>query len=155
MTVPESLWGTTTGHSAHTNAEGYRIYALKRFLIPVAEIPKDDATIYAKSAELLQKYPRDPRARHYAAISLARAKDFAGAEQQMRLGLAEEDIMRLTLAPTAKAYFQGYLALILLEEKRKDEPKQSARDACQSAAPALATTRARLTKFGLCEAPKS
>ena len=144
-----------TGYAACATADGYRAFGLKRLLIPAAEIPKDDATMHARSAELLKKYPRDPRARHYAAMSLVKAKDLAGAEQQMRIGLAEEDILRMMLTPTAKPYFQSYLALILYDENRKDEAKESARAACQSTSPVLASTRERLIKFGLCETPKS
>lgn len=144
-----------TCYAAVANADGYRSFGLKRLLIPAAEIPKDDATMFARSAELLQKYPRDPRARHYAAMSLAKAKDLAGAEAQMRIGLAEEDILRLMLAPTAKPYFQSYLALILHDQNRKDEARQVARDACRSTSPVLASTRERLTRLGLCETAKS
>jgi rhomboid protease GluP len=144
-----------TCYSASANANGYRTFGLKRLLIPAADIPKDDATMYAKSVELLKKYPRDPRARHYAAMSLVKAKDLAGAEQHMRAGLAEEDILRVMLVPTAKPYFQSYLSLILYDENRKDEAKEFAKAACLSPSPALVSTRARLIKFGLCETPKS
>ena len=68
---------------------------------------------------------------------------------------AAEDILRMMLTPTAKPYFQSYLALILYDENRKDEAKESARAACQSTSPVLASTRERLIKFGLCETPKS
>jgi rhomboid protease GluP len=144
-----------TGYAASATANGYRAFGLKRLLIPVAEIPHDDATMYARSAELLKKYPRDPRARHYAAMSLVKAKDLAGAEQQMRIGLAEEDILSLMLAPTAKPYLKSYLALIQYDQNRKDEARESAKAACQSTSPVLASTRERLIKFGLCEVPKS
>ena len=142
-------------YSASANAIGYRSLGLKRLLIPAADIPKDDATMYANSAELLKKYPRDPRARHYAAMSLVKVKDLAGAEQQMRAGLAEEDVLGKVLVPTAKPYFQSYLALILYDENRKGEAKEFARAACLSTSPELTSTRARLIKFGLCETPKS
>lgn len=144
-----------TCYSAGANAIAYRSFGLKRLLIPAADIPKDDATMYAKSAELLKKYPRDPRARHYAAMSLVKAKDLAGAEQHMRAGLAEEDILGTMLVPTAKPYFQSYLSLILHDENRKDEAKEFARAACLSTSPELTSMRARLIKFGLCETPKS
>jgi rhomboid protease GluP len=144
-----------TGYSASANADGYRSFGLKRLLIPAAEIPTDTAAIYAKSAALLEKYPRDPRAREFAAMSLVKWGDLAGAEQQMRIGLAEEDIMRMMLVPTAKSYFQSYLALILYDENRKDEAKEFARAACQSTSPVLASRREKLIKLALCETAKS
>jgi len=128
--------------------------SLKRFLIPAAEMPQDTAAIYARSAELLKKYPRDPRVRHFAAMSLANAGDLAGAEQQMRIGLAEKEIISRLLVPTARAHFEGYLALILNRQHRKDEAREFARSACQDTAPALATTRTLLIKSGLCETAK-
>jgi len=144
-----------TANAANASYNGYRTFSLKRFLIPAAEMPQDTAAIYAKSSELLKKYPHDPRVRHFAAMSLANSGDLAGAEQQMRIGLAEKEIISRLLVPTARAHFEGYLAQILNKQNRKDEAREFARGACQDAAPALATTRTLLIKSGLCATAKS
>jgi rhomboid protease GluP len=139
-------------YSAAANAHEYRIYNLQRLLIPAAEIPKDLPAILAKAPELLKQYPRDPRARFYQAVTLVHADDLAAAETQMRIGLSEQDILRVLLTPTAKAHLQGYLALILTDEHRKDEAREFAKAGCLNASESF---HPALVKSGLCEAPKS
>jgi rhomboid protease GluP len=139
-------------YSAAANAHEYRIYNLQRLLIPAAEIPKDLPAILAKAPELLKQYPRDPRARFYQAVTLVQANDLAAAETQMRIGLSEQDILRVLLTATAKGHLQGYLALILTDEHRKDEAREFAKAGCLNASESF---HPALVKSGLCEAPKS
>jgi rhomboid protease GluP len=141
-----------TGYSAMANAHEYRIYNLQRLLIPEAAIPNDFADTIAKAPDLLKKYPRDPRARLYDAIALVQAKDLAGAEKQMRIGLSEEDILRVLLTPTSRIHLQSYLALILYDEDRNDEAIEYAKAGCMSTS---ASQHPNLVKTGLCETPKS
>jgi rhomboid protease GluP len=146
-TVIVALGLLATGYSAVANAHEYRIYNLKHLLIPAAEIPKDHAAIIARAADLLKAYPRDPRAHLYEAIALAKAKDLPGAEQQMRIGLSEQDILRVLLVPSAKTHLQSYLALILSDEHRRDEATEFAKAGCLDPSAAL---HAALGKVGLC-----
>lgn len=148
--VALGLLATVT--SAIANAQAYRIYNLQRFLIPTAEIPNNFEAIVAKAPDLLKQYPRDPRARLYQAIALVQAKDLAGAEKEMRIGLAEQDILRVLLTPASKIHFQSYLALILFDEHRKDEAMEFAKAGCLNPAAGL---HPNLVKAGLCEAAKS
>jgi len=135
-------------YSAAANAHEYRVYNLQRLLIPPAEIPKDLPTIVAKAPELLKQYPRDPRARFYQAVALAQAKDLPAAETQMRIGLAEQDILRVLLVPTAKGHLQAYLALILFDEHRKEEAREFAKAGCLDSSESL---QPALLESGLCD----
>jgi rhomboid protease GluP len=125
---------------------------MARFLIPAADVSKGLPAIIAKAPELLTRYPRDPRSYLYQAIALIQAKDLAGAEKQMRAGLAEEDILRVLLTPMTKIHMQSYLALILTDEHRKDEAKEFAKAGCVNTSAPLHTS---LVKAGLCGIPNS
>jgi len=135
-------------YSAAANAHEYRIYNLQRQLIPAAGIPRDFAAIVAKAPELLKQYPRDPRARFYQAVTLVQAKDLAAAETQMRIALAEQDILRVLLVPTAKGHLQAYLALILTDEHRKEEGRELAKAGCLDSSESL---QPALLESGLCD----
>ena len=141
-----------TSYSVAANAHGYRIYNMKRLLIPAADIPKESTAIIAKAPELLKRYPRDPRAHLYEAVALVQDRNLEGAEQQMRAGLSEEDILLTLLVPTAKTHLQSYLALILTDEHRKEEAREFAKAGCLNTSAPLHTA---LVKAGLCEIPNS
>ncbi|HJZ19779.1 MAG TPA: rhomboid family intramembrane serine protease [Bradyrhizobium sp.] len=139
-------------YSAAANAHEYRIYNLQRQLIPASDIPRDFAAIVARAPELFKQYPRDPRARFYQAVALVQAKDLAAAEAQIRIGLAEQDILRVLLVPTAKGHLQAYLALILTDEGRMNEARESARAGCLDSSESL---QPALLEAGLCDAKVS
>jgi rhomboid protease GluP len=141
-----------TGYSARANFDEYHVYNLQRFLIPAAEIPKDFRTTIAKAPDLVKRYPRDPRARLYNAIALVQVSDLAGAEKEMRIGLSEQDILRVLLTPASKKHFESYLALILFDEHRKDEAIEYAKAGCLSTSASL---HPNLIKLGLCETARS
>ncbi len=141
-----------TSYSAMANVQEYRIYNLQRLLIPANEIPKGFGTTIVKAPDLVKKYPRDPRARLYQAIALVQANDLAGAEKEMRIGLSEQDILRVLLTPASKTHFESYLALILFDEHRKDEAIEYAKAGCNSTSASLHPS---LVKLGLCESAKS
>jgi rhomboid protease GluP len=143
---------SATVYSAAANASTYRIYNMTHLLIPAADIPKGTPAVVAKAPDLLKQYPADPRAHLYQAVALAQAKDLAGAEQQMRLALADNDKLRLLFAPWLKVHLESYLALILTDEQRKDEAAQFAKAGCLDTSAPLHTA---LVKAGLCEMPKS
>lgn len=141
-----------TIYSAAANANTYRIYNMTQLLIPMAEIPKDVPAIVAKASGLVKQYPDDPRSHLYQAIALVQAKDLAGAEQQIRVGLADKDKLRLLFTPVTRTHLESYLALILTDEHRKDEAMEFAKAGCRTASAPLHTA---LVKAGLCEMPKS
>lgn len=118
-------------------------------LIPDSELPRspprDAEEARARSAELIRKYPHDPRARLERAAALLLSMDVAGAERELRTGLAEEKALTL-VNPAVTSMLQAALARTLAAQSRRDEAIATARPLCESASP----FKAQVAKVGLC-----
>ena len=129
--------------------QNYPLYELSAGLAPQAVIPANDAAP-AQSADLVTRYPRDPRMHFLHAVALIRAKDSAGAEQALRAGLAEEALWRRAITGgDLPERIHTILALVVLDSGRKDEAKEIAKPAC--AAGTTTQLRALLDRQKLCE----
>jgi rhomboid protease GluP len=137
--------------SAVPVVRSYHLNTLDAFLIPGSMLPKSNAEASAKAAELLAKYPRDPRSHLYQAGALIDRKDLAGAERELRAGLAEEEILRTKFKPEFEGRIRGLLALVLSDGNRHEEAKIAAQPACGITAASFASMRALLLKAQLCE----
>jgi outer membrane protein TolC len=114
-------------------------------------LPKKDSDIQETTAKrLLEKYPNDPRSHFYEAIVLIRNHDLSNAEHELRAALAEEFVMKEVLAPSFNLYVQSALALVLSDEHRLDDAKQSAAAGCQDRSSPLF---GKLQAAGLCAGP--
>ena len=119
-------------------------------LIPANEIPRSEDESVARSAELVDRYPRDPRARLFRAIYFLERRDASDAERQLRLGLAETDILK-ELSPQIEKSLRLVLALDLVIERRKPEAKKVAESVCQGAIPPeYNKLRSLLVENGIC-----
>jgi hypothetical protein len=118
-------------------------------LIPDSEVPRgpprDAADAQARSAELVRKYPHDPRARLDRAAALLLAMDVAGAERELRAGLAEEKVLA-RLNPAVSSLLRATLAKALMVQSRQDEAIATARPLCESET----QFRTEVAKVGLC-----
>jgi len=128
-------------------ARHYRLYTLIGLLIPPEQLPKTDAAAAAQSADLVARYPRDPRAHWFRAIALLQANDDAGGERELRAGLAEQEILQHNFTPEMEWRLRGMLALVLQDDRRTEEAKALARPVCAT----KATIRAALAKALLCD----
>ena len=137
--------------SAWPALRDHRSYALDGLLIPSAQIPKSRADIKAKAGELLARYPRDPRSRLYQAQALIDARHLAGAERELRAGLAEREILSTKFSPELEATLQGMLALVLTDRNQHAEAKAAAQSACAQSAASFAAMREVLVRAKLCE----
>jgi rhomboid protease GluP len=109
----------------------YPVYTLANKLIPDDELPQSDDDARARADALVAKYPHDPRARAMLASTRIEARDFAGAERELRAGLGEQELMtRMFVNRNLEIRLRGMLAAVLLEQGRADEAKQVARPAC-------------------------
>jgi len=117
-------------------------------LFPDARLPKSDADARAQSADLVARYPRDPRARLFHAATLLQAKDNAGAERELRIGLAEEHLWQKMFNPDLFIRMHTMLAMLLFDSQRLDEAKAVAQPAC--AATTTGSMRAILDGAKLC-----
>ncbi|MET0276910.1 MAG: rhomboid family intramembrane serine protease [Pseudorhodoplanes sp.] len=129
--------------------KNYRIQSLGAALIPAADLPKTDEEINKRAAELVEKYPRDPRSHYFRGIALWNAGKMSDAESAFRAGLADESLWRPLLAPELAVRLNALLAILLAGEGRKDEAKTFAKTACELAPPGN-PQREFLDKYSLC-----
>jgi hypothetical protein len=118
-------------------------------LIPNSELPRspprDVADALARSAELIRKYPHDPRARLDRGLALLISMDVTGAERELRAGLAEEKALA-RLNPAVGSLLRATLAKVLVVQSRRDEATAMARPLCETES----SFRAEVAKVGLC-----
>jgi rhomboid protease GluP len=128
----------------------YQKYALDAHLIPDELLPKTDAEVVTKAADLVARYPRDPRARMFKAGGLMERNDFVGAERELRKGLAEEEILATKFEPELATRMKAMLALVLSERNRPVEAKPLAQPACGTTTKDFANIRYLLNEARLC-----
>jgi rhomboid protease GluP len=121
-------------------------------LIPPAEFPKTDADRRARAADLVARYPNDPRSHLFLGLSLAAAKDTAGAEREFRLALATVQAHDV-FGPQMELAIRNVLASFLAQEGKSDEAKEIARPTCTAAAgnPTIDKLRKDLADKHLCD----
>jgi rhomboid protease GluP len=130
-------------------AQGYPTYALATKLMPIAEVPKIDAAGKARSADLVARFPHDPRARLLRAEALLDSGDGTGAERELRAGLAEQDILKTQFSPELEAQLRTVLAFVLADGGKQGEAKTIAQPVCSPAGPA--NMRDALSAQHLCD----
>jgi len=129
---------------AATRYAGYAADA-KQF-IPSSEMPATLKAGAKRSAELLARYPKDPRSHLLQAFALVEANRFLDAEAELRkaMTLTSSDAGGRLIRNQA----QAILAVVLLEQGRRNEAKTLAAGACRTKdQPAL---RRMLEKSSLC-----
>jgi rhomboid protease GluP len=111
--------------------QNYATYELGAAFAPDALVPQTDDDANTKSADLIARYPRDPRLHYIRAVVLVQANDGPGAEKELRAVLAEEAVWRRAITGgnlSERAHM--LLALVLVDASRLDEAKEVARPAC-------------------------
>jgi rhomboid protease GluP len=129
----------------------YHTHALDSRLIPDELLPKSGTEVAEKAANLVARYPHDPRARMFKAGALMELNDLPGAERELRKGLAEEEILATKFEPGLQARMKAMLALVLGQLNRPVEAKALAQPICGMTTEALAGIRNLLVKAHLCE----
>lgn len=124
-------------------------------MIPDDEMPKTASERQARAAELVQKYPYDPRGHMYYATALLKTKDLAGAERESRLALADTEKLKVAFKKynQMKNLEHAVLAFILAAEGKTAEARDEAKYPCAAtgddAVPAL--TLNKLMSNHLCD----
>jgi rhomboid protease GluP len=136
------------GLAAIRVVEDYHYELPRVALIPNDEIPKSDAEKLARSADLVARYPHDPRARLLRAFALINAHDNAGAERELRAGLGEGEALR-QLSPAIEMRLRLTLAAVVRAGGRADEARTIAAPGCAASAPDA--TREQFLKLHLCD----
>jgi rhomboid protease GluP len=133
----------------------YPDYAARgQLLMPEAETPKTVAEGASQSAQILARYPHDPRAHLYRAAYFESFQDWRDAEAQVRAAISDPVTAPLGLSPSFKLQMQFELAALLEDQGREDEARTAAQPVCalQGSAP-WAQARAQLQNAGLCDQP--
>ena len=94
-----------------------------------ADVPITDVGQSYQAPKLVARYPRDPRARLFQGVAFISTGDLAGAERELRAGLAETYILKTALKPAVDMQLRANLALVLLRSRRADEARSLARPA--------------------------
>ena len=101
--------------------------ARARDLVPASELPRTRAERAARSEDLVRRFPHDPQARLVQGLHLLDINDPAGAEAEIRRGLAEREVLARDLPPAVTWALQMELVGALLFENKKDEAIKAAR----------------------------
>jgi rhomboid protease GluP len=148
--------GLITAAVAAWNVHGSFVKAqheleLQAMLIPDSQFPRTDAEWKAQVDNLAARYPHDPRPRLYRGITLLDAGDLAGAERELRAGLADAQTFKDVLPPQVEALLRTNLASTLNANRQTAEAKSIAEPVCRPDRAETRSLRSRLRRLGLCE----
>jgi rhomboid protease GluP len=110
-------------------------------IIPQDELPRTAEEYRERAATLVARYPEDPRSHLYLGNALAAAKDYAGAERELRLAVARAEAHSAVFGNRQALISRGMLASFLAQHGRQGEAKAIAHQTC------LASEDAILQKF--------
>ena len=168
--VREAQWiagalAALTAIACLLTASQYAAYARREpGLIPDALVPRKLGD-GAEAADLLSRFPRDPRAYLYQAtadLQAASADGAAGtygasadtarvaAEQALRTGLAQTDVLDHDMPPQTRDALSATLAGVLADEGRLDEARSVAAPVCAEGALRMRAVRVKLVQAHLC-----
>jgi rhomboid protease GluP len=111
-------------------ARTYRTYAVGSMMIPTSLIPKTGQDAERRSADLVQRFPQDPRAHMYYGLTLAARHDYTTAEQELRVGLAQSQQLEWYFGRRLDNTLRAVLAATLSNAGRQPEAKEMARLPC-------------------------
>jgi len=109
----------------------YRQYQSLGALIPQAQMPKTQFDGEARSRELIERYPADPRGHMYRGASLIAARDRAGAEREFRAALQQAEELRFYFGPQLGELLRAMLVAVLLDGAKRQEAKEAALPLCR------------------------
>lgn len=105
-------------------SENRKDFALELALIPQEALPATTGEGVRQSKALVERYPRDPRARYLAATAALEAYDLPAAERELRAAIAEKDILERFFASSELSFrLHEELGRVLVEQGRKEEAR--------------------------------
>jgi hypothetical protein len=119
-------------------------------LMPESEVPGSLQEGSPRSADLVGRYPQDPRAHFYRAVFFLERKDLPDAERELRAALTQQQMLGLDNPPGLKFSLNMMLAIVLVYEGRMPEAKAMADSACAPQGRELHELRAMLEEKGVC-----
>jgi rhomboid protease GluP len=119
-------------------------------LMPESEVPGSLQEGSPRSADLVGRYPQDPRAHFYRAVFFLERKDLPDAERELRAALTQQQMFGLDNPPGLQPSLNMMLAIVLVYEGRMPEAKAMADSACAPQGRELHELRAMLEEKGVC-----
>lgn len=142
--------GLARGHASVALAAQSIDY--EALLIPDAELERAPDELQQASAGWVERYPRDPRGRLFFASHLAEKGDLAAAEQHLRAGLAETDILSAAFGNRRlEVALRGLLAQVRIAAGDTDGAREVVAPVC--GAGEGGSVPDELGPLGLCPAP--
>jgi NAD-dependent oxidoreductase involved in siderophore biosynthesis len=99
-------------------------------LIPQNEMPKDNAEGIRRYADLVERYPRDPRAHYFRAECFGNQGNMAIAAEEIRKALALAQAQPEVFQPQYVGSLKMTLALIIRAEGNPEAARAMAQEAC-------------------------
>jgi rhomboid protease GluP len=124
---------------------------LRAMLMPNSLLPRTDEQWKAQIDGLAERYPHDPRPRLFRGITMLDARDLAGAQRELRAGLADAQTMKELLPPQVETLLRINLAFAVSRSGQKTEARAIADPVCRLDAADSRPTRTRLKSAGLCD----
>jgi hypothetical protein len=122
----------------------YPAYATRgKLLMTDAETPQTVAQGAAQSAELVARFPHDPRAHLYRAAYFESFNDWADAEIEVRTAMTDPQIDAMGFSSSFKLGLHFELARLLAQQGLVDEAQTAAQPPVHGAAVGGAFRRAR------------
>ncbi|HEY4123390.1 MAG TPA: rhomboid family intramembrane serine protease [Rhizomicrobium sp.] len=102
-------------------------------LIPEASLPTDLSSGIDKSADLVTRYPHDPRAHLFRGAYFAKLNDVADAGDQFRMALVERSVLPGERGERFEIVLRILYATTLVAQDQSPEARDIAAPACQAA----------------------
>jgi len=118
--------------SGQKAAVRYPRYTVVAQLIPRDQLPRTEAEVISRAAGLVERYPRDPRARLYRAVAYLEAKDARSAEAHLHAALQDREVLDFHFSRELEVIIRSVLARSLLAQGRAAEAREAAKPACRS-----------------------
>jgi len=114
-------------------AESLRLASYANLLIPEVELPGSEQQLLDAAADLVARYPRDPRSYWFLGVRLAREGELSAAEAELRSALAETEILDNYFEDRQlEITLRSLLAMILLERGQPEEARGAAAPVCSA-----------------------
>src|SRR5258706_2374446 len=118
-------------------------------LMPAREVPKSVEEGAPRSADLVDRYPQDPRAHFYRPVFFLHRKDLADAGHDLGSALTQVNAFAIDNPSGLKSSLNMMLAIVLVFEGRMPEAKALADSACAPHGRELHELRAMLEEKGV------
>ncbi|MGA0602607.1 rhomboid family intramembrane serine protease [Caulobacter sp. KR2-114] len=103
--------------------------ATARF-IPASQLSDDEPTMAARSGDLVDRYPQDPRSHYYRAVYWLRLRQLDPAINELKAGIDTPPDQTDTVPPSVQPTMRVLLGMLLVATHRQDQARDAVGVAC-------------------------